>query len=84
MTSNNGPTQAAPDTIVLIHGLWITPRSWEKWIPRYESHGFRVLAPAYPGFEVESRGVAGEGVRAVAAEPIGSPRVRCTSTRYPS
>jgi pimeloyl-ACP methyl ester carboxylesterase len=39
--------------IVLIHGLWVTPRSWEKWITFYESRGHRVLAPAYPGFEVE-------------------------------
>jgi pimeloyl-ACP methyl ester carboxylesterase len=38
---------------VLIHGLWVTPRSWEKWIERYERRGYRVLAPAYPGFEVE-------------------------------
>jgi pimeloyl-ACP methyl ester carboxylesterase len=43
----------APDTIVLIHGFWVTPRSWEDWIARYESKGYRVLAPAYPGFEVE-------------------------------
>jgi pimeloyl-ACP methyl ester carboxylesterase len=43
----------APDTIVLVHGFWVTPRSWEDWIARYESKGFRVLAPAYPGFEVE-------------------------------
>ena len=43
----------APDTIVLIHGFWVTPRSWEDWIARYESRGYRVLAPAYPGFEVE-------------------------------
>jgi pimeloyl-ACP methyl ester carboxylesterase len=42
-----------PDTIVLIHGFWVTPRSWEHWIARYESRGYRVLAPAYPGFEVE-------------------------------
>ena len=42
-----------PDTIVLIHGFWVTPRSWEHWIARYESQGYRVLAPAYPGFEVE-------------------------------
>ncbi|HEX7256076.1 MAG TPA: alpha/beta hydrolase [Gaiellaceae bacterium] len=42
-----------PDTIVLIHGFWVTPRSWENWIARYESQGYRVLAPAYPGFEVE-------------------------------
>jgi pimeloyl-ACP methyl ester carboxylesterase len=43
----------APDTIVLVHGFWVTPRSWEEWIAHYESKGFRVLAPAYPGFEVE-------------------------------
>jgi pimeloyl-ACP methyl ester carboxylesterase len=40
-------------TIVLIHGFWVTPRSWEDWKARYESQGHRVLAPAYPGFEVE-------------------------------
>ncbi|MBM7774722.1 alpha-beta hydrolase superfamily lysophospholipase [Actinokineospora baliensis] len=43
----------APDTIVLIHGFWVTPRSWEHWISHYESKGFKVLAPAYPGLEVE-------------------------------
>jgi len=42
-----------PDTIVLVHGFWVTPRSWEHWIKRYEARGYRVLAPAYPGFEVE-------------------------------
>ena len=40
-------------TIVLIHGLWMTPRSWEHWIEHYRSRGYRVLAPAYPGLEVE-------------------------------
>ena len=42
-----------PDTIVLIHGFWVTPRSWEDWKARYESRGYKVLTPAYPGFEVE-------------------------------
>src|SRR5690349_6733507 len=42
-----------PDTIVLIHGFWVTPRSWEHWIERYRSRGYNVIAPAYPGFEVE-------------------------------
>jgi pimeloyl-ACP methyl ester carboxylesterase len=46
----NGNT---PDTIVLIHGFWVTPRSWEDWIAYYENKGYRVLAPGYPGFEVE-------------------------------
>jgi alpha-beta hydrolase superfamily lysophospholipase len=48
-----GARMRNPDTIVLIHGLWVTPRSWEHWIGHYQRRGFRVLAPAYPGFEVE-------------------------------
>ena len=43
----------APNTIVLIHGFWVTPRSWEHWKAHYESKGYTVLTPAYPGFEVE-------------------------------
>jgi pimeloyl-ACP methyl ester carboxylesterase len=44
---------SAPNTIVLVHGFWVTPRSWEHFIGRYEAQGYRVIAPAYPGFEVE-------------------------------
>ena len=44
---------ATPDTIVLIHGLWMTPRSWEGWVAHYEAQGYKVLTPAYPGFEIE-------------------------------
>src|SRR5690349_14272179 len=47
------PSERSPDTIVLVHGFWVTPRSWEDWIAHYEAKGYRVLAPAYPGFEVE-------------------------------
>ena len=43
----------APDTIVLVHGLWMTPRSWEEWVPYYERKGYKVITPTYPGFEVE-------------------------------
>src|ERR687894_1198609 len=46
-------SERSPDTIVLVHGFWVTPRSWEHWIPHYEAKGYRVLAPAYPGFDVE-------------------------------
>ncbi|NUT33661.1 MAG: alpha/beta hydrolase [Hamadaea sp.] len=56
-----------PDTIVLVHGFWVTPRSWEHWKARYESQGYRVLAPAYPGFEVE--------VEALNADPSPIERV---------
>jgi pimeloyl-ACP methyl ester carboxylesterase len=46
-------TASPPDTVVLVHGLWMTPRSWEHWVPYYEAKGLKVLTPAYPGFEVE-------------------------------
>ena len=42
-----------PNTIVLVHGLWMTPRSWEHWKARYEARGYEVLTPAWPGLEVE-------------------------------
>ena len=48
------PASAAPrQTIVLIHGLWLTPRSWEKWIDRYKQAGYNVIAPSWPGLEGE-------------------------------
>ena len=42
-----------PDTIVLIHGMWMTPLSWEHWVDRYTGRGHRVLAPAWPGLDAE-------------------------------
>jgi pimeloyl-ACP methyl ester carboxylesterase len=47
------PNSTRPDTIVLVHGFWVTPRSWEDWKARYEAAGFTVITPGYPGFEVE-------------------------------
>jgi pimeloyl-ACP methyl ester carboxylesterase len=45
--------QATKPTIVLIHGLWLTPRSWEGWIDRYQKAGYKVIAPSWPGLEGE-------------------------------
>src|SRR5918911_3187461 len=39
--------------IVLIHGLWLTPRSWENFKARFEQRGHEVLAPAWPRMERE-------------------------------
>ena len=64
---------AKPDTIVLIHGFWVTPRSWEHWVKRYESKGYRVLTPAYPGFKVE--------VEALNADPSPIERVTVPQIR---
>ena len=62
-----------PRTIVLIHGLWMSPRSWEHFLCFYEAHGYRVLAPTWPGMagEVEEvrrdpSALAGLGVTEIA------------------
>lgn len=51
MTSR--PTNNA-GTIVLVHGLWLSPRCWEHWVTRYGRLGYRVLAPAWPGTESDA------------------------------
>jgi pimeloyl-ACP methyl ester carboxylesterase len=43
--------QDLTDTIVLIHGLWLTALSWEHWIGRYRARGYRILAPNWPGLD---------------------------------
>lgn len=40
-----------PETIVLVHGLWMSPLSWEGWIDSFSERGHRVLAPAWPGMD---------------------------------
>ncbi|GAA3601200.1 alpha/beta fold hydrolase [Kineosporia mesophila] len=37
-----------PDTVVLLHGLWMTPLSWRDWVTRLEGRGYRVLTPSWP------------------------------------
>ena len=53
MSNETAEPRSVPRTIVLVHGLWVTPRRWEKWIDRYRGLAYQVLAPAYPGLEVE-------------------------------
>ena len=36
-------------TIVLVHGMYMTPLSWEHWIDYFRAKGFECLAPAWPG-----------------------------------
>jgi pimeloyl-ACP methyl ester carboxylesterase len=51
----------APDTVVLIHGLYLDSRSWEGWAERYTGKGFRVVTESWPGLEA--------GVEALRADP---------------
>ncbi len=61
-------------TILLIHGLWVTPSSWEKFRRYYESAGYTVLAPAWPGIngdvpamQRDASGLKGIGIEEVIA-----------------
>jgi len=44
-------------TIVLIHGLWLTPKSWKGWIDRYQRAGYNVIAPPWPGLSSDVEAV---------------------------
>jgi pimeloyl-ACP methyl ester carboxylesterase len=37
--------------IVLIHGLWMTPRSWDTWAERFRAAGHEVIVPGWPGID---------------------------------
>jgi pimeloyl-ACP methyl ester carboxylesterase len=41
---------AKPD-IVLIHGLFMTALSWERWVERYTARGYNVIARSWPRME---------------------------------
>lgn len=47
-------TTKAP--IVLIHGLWMTPKSWDTWAERFRAAGHDVIVPGWPG--IDDRSVA--------------------------
>jgi pimeloyl-ACP methyl ester carboxylesterase len=51
-------------TVVLIHGLWMTPLAWEHWVERYQARGYTVLTPGYPGI-----GQGEAGLRALREDP---------------
>jgi pimeloyl-ACP methyl ester carboxylesterase len=51
--SSTASNQPQAETIVLVHGMWMTPLSWEHWIDHYTDRGHRVLAPAWPGLDKE-------------------------------
>jgi alpha-beta hydrolase superfamily lysophospholipase len=40
---------ADAQTVVLIHGMWLTPRSWDNWVDHYADRGYKAIAPGWPG-----------------------------------
>lgn len=37
------------NTIVFVHGMYMNPLCWEKWLAYYQTKGRQCLAPAWPG-----------------------------------
>ncbi len=35
--------------VLFIHGLWLHASSWQPWIDLFTEHGYRPLAPGWPG-----------------------------------
>jgi pimeloyl-ACP methyl ester carboxylesterase len=40
---------AETPTVVLIHGMWLTPRGWDNWVDHYRDRGYNAIAPGWPG-----------------------------------
>ncbi len=47
-------TDTTKATIVLVHGLWMTPTSWDTWAERFRSQGHEVVVPGWPGIDDRS------------------------------
>lgn len=59
--------------VVFIHGLWLLPSSWQRWMDLFEEAGYAPLAPGWPGdpesveaARANPQALAGVGVAAVA------------------
>jgi len=48
-TNRSQMNVSSSKTIVLIHGQWVTPSSWEKFKGYFESRGHKVIASPWPG-----------------------------------
>jgi len=36
-------------SIVFVHGMFVTPRCWDRWVERYQQAGLQCHAPPWPG-----------------------------------
>ena len=55
------PAGSTRETVVFVHGGWVTPACWEPFVSFFETHGYRCLAPGWPGKE--------RSVEAIRADP---------------
>ena len=38
-----------PNPVIFIHGMWIHATAWQPWLDLFESRGYSVSAPGWPG-----------------------------------
>jgi pimeloyl-ACP methyl ester carboxylesterase len=55
------PITSTPKTVVFVHGGWVTSACWDPFVSFFEAHGYRCLAPAWPGKE--------RSIEAIRADP---------------
>ena len=53
MTEEQAKSTGATPNIVLVHGLWLTSRSWEHWVDRYAKAGYTTLTPEWPSMDLD-------------------------------
>lgn len=39
--------------LMFIHGMFLTPKCWERWVALFEKEGYRCIAPAWPLHEAD-------------------------------
>jgi non-heme chloroperoxidase len=44
----DGANTSGRTPVVFIHGLWLLPNCWERWVPVFEEAGYAVLTPGWP------------------------------------
>ncbi len=59
--------------IVFVHGLWLLPSSWDRWVMLFEEAGYVALTPGWPddpetvtGAREHPEVFAGKGIREIA------------------
>lgn len=41
-------SNSKPKTIVFVHGMFMTPKAWDKWQDYFQEQGYTTIAPAWP------------------------------------
>ena len=59
--------------IVFVHGLWLLPSSWDRWVTLFEDAGYVALTPGWPDdpetvseAREHPEALAGKGIREIA------------------